>query len=323
MNALPPDDPNTKIRIKESIVGTVCVLSAQLLFGTTFACNKLVLDQHVNPIQLASNRAIIATLFLFPFFWAKRHTTRWTWPDWKTAIFVGAFAATFGMIFEYAGTKYTLASNASLIISTESIFSVFLCVLILKERLRFPTAIGGLSAVVGMTVVLWSDFKQVEFQLDDQFLGDILVLTSVLFWGLYTVYSKRVVHHSDPIYTIFYVTCFNAIALGAIDIARSGTRDLTDASLNSWLVTIYLGVFCSGLGHLLYFQALKRLPASLVAVTLTLLPVFGVCFSMVLLDESLNLSQIIGSVTIVLGIGYAVWPRNGDIDITDNLPPGQ
>ncbi len=323
MNVQNHNTPRYSSELKQRLIGIACVLMAQLLFGTTFAFNKIVLDQDVNPILLASNRAIIATLFLFPFYWTRRKSTQWTRQDWKNAIFVGGFAAALGMILEYFGTKYTLASNASLIISTESIFSVFLCVLILKERLHFPTVIGGLSALVGVALVMWHDFRAVEFHLNANFRGDVLVLFSILFWGLYTVYSKRVVHHSDPIYTIFFVTLFNAISLGTINIAGGTIQGVTEMPLISWLVTIYLGVFCSGLGHLLYFQALKRLPASLVAVTLTLLPVFGVGFSMILLNESLNLSQIIGSATIILGIGYAVWPRNGEIDFSDNLPPGQ
>ncbi len=301
----------------------LCVLAAQLLFGTTFAFNKLVINQAVDPILLGFNRAVLATLTLLPFYWRRRNSAAWSRADWRRAVFVGAAACATAMILEYMGTRYTTASNVSLIISTEAVFSIFLCVLILKEKLMIPTAVGGAAALAGMGFVLLDDIRSMDVHFAPHLFGDLLVLGSVLCWGLYTVNSKILVDRSNATYTIFFVTLFSALSLGGVNYARGTLGRIGEMSTQAWLGTVYLGVFCSGLAHLLYFQALQRLPASLVALTLTLLPVFGVVFSIALLGESLTLAQGAGAAVIVAGIAYAVWPRSEDRTALEQVPPGQ
>ena len=310
-------------RTRHWATGVLCVLAAQLLFGTTFAFNKLVINQSVDPILLGFNRAVLATLTLLPFYWRRRNSAAWSRADWRRAWFVGAIACAAAMILEYMGTRYTTASNVSLIISTEAVFSIFLCVLILKEKLVRPTLAGGIAALAGMGFVLLDDIRGVDVHFASHLSGDLLVLGSVLCWGLYTVNSKILVDRSNATYTIFFVTLFSALSLGGVNLARGTLGQIGEMSTPAWLGTVYLGVFCSGLAHLLYFQALQRLPASLVALTLTLLPVFGVVFSIALLGERLTGARGAGAVVIIAGIAYAVWPRNQVHPALEQVPPGQ
>ena len=214
------------------------------------------------------------------------------------------------MILEISGTKFTTASNVSLISSTESIVSILLSVLILKERLQTGVIAGGICALAGMGLVLSHDIRTAEWHFNAGLLGDVLVFGAVFSWSLYTVYSKKIVEGADPICAIFWVSLFAALSLGLVNVFIGTITGIGDMSFSAWQVTVYLGIVGSGLAHLLYFQALKNLPATIVSITLTLLPVFGVAFSMGLLGEKLTLTQTIGAITIVTGVGYAVWPRS-------------
>ncbi len=295
--------------LRPELIGILCVILAQFLFGTTFAFNKYVINHNVDPMLLGFNRMTLVTICLLPFFRRFKGNTQWSWNDWKRVVFIGAVAQTLAIIFEYGGTKFTTASNASLIISTEAVFSVFLSVLILKERLKLPTVVGGILAVAGMGLVMLNDIRKLEFHTGTGLKGDLLVLFSVICWGLYTVYSKQVLNHSNAIYTLFFVSLFTNISLGMVNLWRGTFSQLAEMPIQAWLATIYLGVFCSCLGHMLYYAALRRLPASIVALTLTLLPVFGVTVSMILLGETLNIAQFVGALIIMIGVAYAVWPR--------------
>lgn len=295
---------------KTRALGLLFALGAQLLFGTTFAANKWVINNEVDPFVLGFLRMIFATLFLFPFFWGKRNSASWNRSDWGRAVFVGAGACAIAMALEYVGTGLTSASNVSLIVSTEVVVAVFLSVLILKERLYANAVIGGVLAFAGVLMVVFRDILRVDFLLGEHLAGDFLVMGSVIGWGLYTVYSKRIVLHSSPTYSLFYVSFFAAVSLGAMSAVQGLLPQILTMNWQTWLVTFYLGAFCSGLGHLLYYQALKRLPASNVALTLALLPVFGVTFAVILLDEALYLLQAFGGALIVFGVIYAVWPRS-------------
>ncbi len=304
---------------KERILGIVFVIIAQILFGTTFAVNKFVIDnQGVNPIVMAHNRTILVIFCLFPFLRRCKGSTVWTWDDWKRVMFIGGVAYTTGMILEYYGTRYTSASNVSLIVSTEMVFSLFLAVILLKEPLQKHLVIGGICAFCGVMMVVYQDIRAAEFHWNLALLGDILVLFSVIGWGLYNIYSKKVLNHSDPIYTLYYVSVFSVLSLLLISIPTGNFTSLLSMSPAAWAGTIYLGIFGSCLGMVFYFQALKRLPVSVVALTLTLLPVFGVLFAMLFLGEALSWIQGVGAVIIIASVGYVVYPRKGKEPVTED-----
>lgn len=304
---------------KERIIGLIFVVIAQILFGTTFAVNKFVIDiEGVNPIVMAHNRTFIVLICLFPFLKRCKGSTVWTWLDWKRVMFIGGVAYTGGMIFEYYGTRYTTASNVSLIVSTEMIFSIFLAVLLLKETLHRHTIIGGICAFTGMGLVVYQDIQAAEFHWNEALLGDLLVLCSVVGWGLYNIFSKKVLNHSDPIYTLFYVSLFSVLSLLVISIPTGDIYHMLSMSPKAWAGTVYLGIFGSCLGMVFYFQALKRLPVSIAALTLTLLPVFGVLSAMIFLGESLSFIQVIGAIVIIISVGYVVYPRKGEEPITED-----
>jgi drug/metabolite transporter (DMT)-like permease len=304
------------------IIGLICVLFAQFLFGTTFSLNKYVIQQGVDPILLGFNRTCIAIVCLFPFYWGRRNTTVWTLKDWRLVILVGVFATAGAIILEYTGAKHTTASNVSLIMSIESLLTIYMAFLILKERLHPPVIYGGLGALVGMFFVMWDDFNSVEIHANKALFGDFLVLASVLCWCAFTISSKRIVKRSNPLVAHFFITVFACLSLGSVVAIQGTWRAWMEMDRISWYITIYLGSFCSGLGYLLFFQALKRLPASVVSLTLSLLPLFGVLFSILLLGEKLTYYQILGGAVIIIGVGYALRPQNNGHSIPGEVPPG-
>ncbi len=307
---------------KSWIIGLICVLFAQFLFGTTFSLNKYVIQQGVDPILLGFNRTCIAILCLFPFYWGRRKTTTWTAKDWRLVFLVGVFATAGAIILEYSGSKFTTASNVSLIMSIESLLTIYMAFLILKERLHLPVVYGGMGALVGMVFVMWDDFNSIEIHVNKAFFGDFLILASVFCWCAFTIGSKSIVKRSNPLVANFFITVFACLSLGSVVAIQGTWRGWMEMDQVSWYITIYLGAFCSGLGYLLYFQALKRLPASLVSLTLSLLPLFGVLFSILLLGERLTFYQFFGGAVIIIGVGYALWPQNNGASLPGEVPPG-
>ncbi|MDP8246196.1 MAG: DMT family transporter [Candidatus Hinthialibacter antarcticus] len=300
------------------VLGIICVIGAQFLFGTTFAFNKWVMNHNIDPIALGFARASLASVFMAPFFWSARNTTRWTPKDWRRVVFIGLGLNAVAIICEYMGTNFTSASNATLIIATESVFSVFLAVIILKETLHKQTVVGGVIALAGVALVMFRDIMHFEVHGGAGLFGDALVVASVVCWGLFTILSKKLLNHSNPIYTLFFINIFASISLGIVSGTQGTLAPMLEMDAYTWAAVLYLGLICSGGGFLLYFTALKLLPASIVVLTLTLIPVFGVVFSIGLLGEVLTLPQIIGGTSIICGVTYAMWPREAQKVVSED-----
>lgn len=312
---------------RSRLVGMLCAFFAMIIFGSTFPMNKFVMERQVDPILMAFLRAVMASLFLLPFYAMEEHKRKMTHYEWKTVFFIGGGAAALAQVLEYTGTKYTSASNASLIISSEAVISMLLAVWLLKEALRPSTILGAVLAVGGMLMVMLDDIRTLEFHLETELKGDLLVLLSVLCWGLYTVFSKKALKTLMPMAALLFVCISSSMTLGLYCLMAGSLPQVKEFSRNAWIGLVYLGIFGSGLGHILYFQALKRLPASIVSLTLTLIPVCGVALAMlmsfteVIPEESLSLTQIIGGLIIILGVGYAVWPRERKEDREIEITP--
>lgn len=284
-----------------------CILFTSLIWGTTFAGNKFIMEQGVDPLLLAFLRLIIAILCLLPFYKRFQEDTCWTLKDWLRIAFIGSFLCSVALILEYTGTKYTSASNVSVIVSTDALVTTLLSVLILKERLTFSTIVGGICAMTGIALLIAKDIR--NFNVSDGYglYGDLLVFACVFCWSLYTVLSKPVVRLAHPIYTLFFVTLFSSFSLGIVTLCN-GSLTRFHIPLAAWPAIIYLGIFGSCVAYILYFLALKHLPVSLVTLSLTSLPVIGVLSSIYLLNESLGHVQVLGIFMILVGLAYAMWP---------------
>ena len=75
----------------------------------------------------------------------------------------------------------------------------------------------------------------------------------------------------------------------------------------AWGYAALLGVGCTALAYLLYFRLLARSgPSTAMAVTY-LIPVFGVTWGALLLDERLPSSAIAGALLVLAGVALATW----------------
>ncbi|MFX1491275.1 MAG: DMT family transporter, partial [Promethearchaeota archaeon] len=76
-----------------------------------------------------------------------------------------------------------------------------------------------------------------------------------------------------------------------------------------WLNIIYMGIFVTVLGFLFYFLGIKNLGASKAAVFISLVPVFGSLFSILLLSEPFYPTFLIGLILVIIGIFVINYPK--------------
>jgi drug/metabolite transporter (DMT)-like permease len=289
--------------------GILYAFAALFLFGTTYPVNKMVTNSGVDPMILSFARALLGALFLYPFYLRLGKTTRWTPREWKLACLIGLGMLAAAMTFEIAGTRLTTASNASLIVSLESLLSIILAVLLLKERLPRSIYIGALLSFSGTGLIMYQDIQHLEWHWGSALVGEVFLLLAVLSWSLFTVLSKPLNKHVHPFYAIFFILCLASVSLAIISLLFGDWSCLEGIGVQTWLGILYLGIAGTGVPHLCYYQALKRLMASTVSLCLTLIPLIGVILSYLMLGERLSLRELLGGALIISGVFYVVRNR--------------
>lgn len=81
-----------------------------------------------------------------------------------------------------------------------------------------------------------------------------------------------------------------------------GPGEVASLTRNAWLGVGFLGVFCSGLAYIFWYDALKVLPASQAGVFLYLEPLVAVELAALVLDDALLLATLLGGGIILLGV---------------------
>jgi drug/metabolite transporter (DMT)-like permease len=78
------------------------------------------------------------------------------------------------------------------------------------------------------------------------------------------------------------------------------TWPATSPPLNSWLSAALLGVLCTGIAYSLFFRLIQRVGAARASTCNYLIPLFGVFWAWLLLDEMPTTTMLVAG-TMILG----------------------
>jgi drug/metabolite transporter (DMT)-like permease len=73
----------------------------------------------------------------------------------------------------------------------------------------------------------------------------------------------------------------------------------------SWVSAALLGVLCTGLAYVFYFRLIHRIGAPRAATVTYIIPLFGVLWAWMLLDEGLTPTMALAGVLILSGVALS------------------
>lgn len=297
--------------------GYLLVLAAIVLFSTIEVASKHLQSgaQQAGADQVAALRFFLGSLFLFPFLLlpGKGGTFNRAVRErpWATAALglVGVFLTFF--LFHRA-VERSDASTAAVVFSMNPVFTAVVAFFVLRERLGcsgwLGVAVGCLGAFAAITRF---DFGSILGRGDLQ--GGLIMLLSALSWSFYTVYGKKFSEEYGSLTVSFLSMAWGSAAFAVLLFAEGGWSEMAGYSASSWLWILYLGVVTVGVGYLLYFEGMKRVPASRGASLFYLKPVLALVFARVALGESISPTLVFAALLVAAGILLVTRSRGGPV----------
>jgi len=193
------------------------------------------------------------------------------------------------------------ASRTSLIIALNPIVTIAAASLLLGERMSLRRWLGVAVALAGVWIVV-SRGDVLGSVRGAVGLGELLMFGGVCSWAAYTLIGRRVLAGLTPLAATTWASLWGVALLAlaaAPDLRDLGADDLT---LPVVLSVLYLGVLGTAVGFVWYYQAVQRLGASRTVIFNNLVPVFGATFGVLLLDEPLLPSMLLGGAIAVAGV---------------------
>ncbi len=221
---------------------------------------------------------------------------------------LGGLFSTVDLTLWNTGVQSTTIANATLLGNTAPIWVVLSLWIIFKQKFTNKFWIGLLLALVGAAIVLGYDFiRRPHFGV-----GDSLALASGIFYGGYYLATQYGRKNLNVIPYLWVVSVTASISLLIISLVLG--YSITGYSTQSYLAFVGAGIVVQCIGYAAIAYALGHLPASIVAPTLILQPVFSALLAITMFNEKLLPVQWIGTAAVLSGI-YLINRSNDPIKV--------
>ncbi|GGX18200.1 EamA family transporter [Undibacterium macrobrachii] len=272
-----------------------------VLWGMNFVVIKIGL-KGIPPLLLAALRF---TFVAFPaiFFLAKPKVELKWLVIYATTISFAQFAFLFSAIA--VGMP---AGLASLVLQAQAFFTVGLAALIFGDRLKPSNVIGIFIASLGLLLLGSASITNSATQVSVAGFG--LTLCAALSWACGNIVSKKM-GAVNMLSLVAWSALLPIIPFLLLSCLMDGVtvvwHSLTHISLTAVLAILYLSGAASLIGYTLWGKLLAALPTHVVAPLSLLVPVVGLTSAWLILDESLNQTQMIGAMIVMAGLLFNVF----------------
>ena len=217
----------------------------------------------------------------------------------KELLILSFIGCTLQYSLTFSGLNIIDASSAVLFVQFEVPFGVLIAFLWLKERPSIKNLIGLLIAFIGLIVLLGTP------NLQDKYLGVILVLSGACTWSLGQVFAKPI---SEKLNGIVITAWLGVLAgpqliLASQLIEGNVVSNIRSADYQAWLIVLYLGLLMNVLGYSIWYYLLGIYPVNKILPIMLLLPVTGVVTAIMFLGERPDLKVFMGGIIILFGVG--------------------
>ncbi|NDV23057.1 DMT family transporter [Desulfovibrio sp. JC022] len=287
-------------RSNKNIIPVIAILGAVLLWGSSFAAMKHLVGS-MNPWAVMWIRTGIATLVLTPF------TSRLAGPikkgkDKFALALMALFMPCLYFLSESYALTFTTATQAGLISASLPLMVSAGAGFFFKEKTTPAGWIGLALSMLGVTVLTLSGTPSSNGS--NPALGNILELLAMICAAGYMLLVKRLSAHYGPWTLTAVQNCAGCIFFlpGLYLLLRDG---LGSDPLHVLMIAGYLGAFVTLGAFGLYNVGMSCLPAGKASAFINLVPAIAAFFGWLLLDETLNFTQLMASAIIFAGVGLA------------------
>ena len=222
--------------------------------------------------------------------------------EWGYFALLGFLGITFHQWLQSNALKTSEASTTAWIVATTPVFMALLGWLILKERLNGIKTVGILLAFIGVLLVV-SDGDLASISIGKFGApGDILILISSINWAVFSALSRRGLKKYSASLMIFYVMLLGWIFSSVLFIGGGNYVEIAALSVNGWLGVLFLGVFCSGLAYIAWYDALQALSTAETGVFLYIEPLIAMVVAFFILGEPITIASLFGGGVILFGV---------------------
>lgn len=279
----------------------LAAIFAVVAWGASFIATKIAVAEAA-PMTVVWLRFAMGVAVLGAVVLARRQLIRPAAADLAYFALLGFSGIFLQQWLQANGLRTSQASTSAWIVSSIPVFMAILGWLVLGERVRLVAVFGIALAAAGVLLVVTRGDLSLLAQGRFGAPGDWLILASAPNWAIFSVLSRRGLQRFPSAGMMFWVMASGWLLTSALFFTGPGLADISRLSLRGWLAVLFLGIVCSGLAYVFWYDALRWLSSSQAGSLIYLEPVVAVVVAAALLGEQITLGTLAGGCAILLGV---------------------
>jgi len=282
---------------RRTLYGHLITLLTVFIWGTTFVCTKIALED-LTPVEILFYRFLIGYIALF-FLYPRTHKTKGVKEE-LMFFGLGLTGVALYFLLENMALKFTLATNVGLLSGTVPILTAIVSHFFTSDEKFSRNIFGGfMVAFAGTAMVIFN--AQVVLKLNP--LGDFLALMAPLAWAFYSVLLKKLDYGYNPIFVTRKTFFYGLLTVLPIMIWR-GEHFIPQKmiSLQLALNIGFLGMVASALCFVTWNKAIEIIGTIKASNYIYLVPLISMVTSILILNEKVTSLAVAGGCLILAGV---------------------
>ncbi len=280
------------------------LLICNMIWATQFVMLKIVQVQ-LGPISATFFPMLIATICLMPVvLWRRRAGSEKSYlcvKDIWQFILLGVLGQVVAQLFVTWGVRYSLASNAALLMLALPVVTAVMAYFFLGETMSVVRWVSFLLAIAGVLECSGINWHALNFTSTAYLLGNLLILCSVGGSAFYNVYSKKLLTRYTPLEVLLY-SYYAVIAVLlpiTVRLEPGGFRMLAHLTPIVWAGIAGLAFLQYFASMVLFLIVLTRLDATQASLSNYMIPFFGIIIAAIVLGEKLTGYMVLGGLLVL------------------------
>lgn len=268
------------------------LITLAAIWGGSFLFMRIAANP-LGPAVLIEARVLCAavTLLLVSFYLKRKLSFN---AHAKHFFILGLFNTALPFLFFAYAAQTLNASTLAILNSTAPIWAAIIGAIWTKTALESKVLLGLGIGVTGVSVLVGWD----AFNIGQEAILPIFAAVMAAFsYGIASNYTKTA--PKVEAFNNAHGSMWAAVLIVLPFVFFMPMREAPDLTITTSV--ILLGAVCTGLAYLLYFNLINELGAPSALSVTFLIPVFGILWGNLFLDEAIGINTVVGSILVITG----------------------
>lgn len=279
----------------KKINGVIYAMLSSVAFGMSPIWTKDACNRGTNSITMLLSRVSITAIILFIYFLVKKVDFKINKKQFISLAFVsiiGYASTTICLFLSYNHISVGLATTMHFVYP--AVVTILMC-LIYKEKIHFGKILSILLSMAGIYCLIYTKNMNVSFK------GAFLAIISGVFYSIYIVgIDKGGIKELDVLVSTFYVTLITSICVFMFGQCSVGIKIVYDYRV--FIDAMGGAVLSTLLALVAFVKGIKIIGSSNASILSTFEPIVSVIMGIMVLNEKVNLSIVIGTILIIISV---------------------